>query len=140
VIKKYNAETLRYMTLFSRVTRIMPLECFLAKDYVIFILNKGMAARAIGKEGKNMKVIKNTLKKEVKVIEQADSVETLVENYLFPIRPRYVEVEDETKTIIITFRIRGERQALLGHNKQGLMCIKEVVNHFYPDIATIKIP
>ena len=142
-VKKYNAESLRYMTLFSRITRIMPLECFLANKHVVFILRKGTAARAIGKEGKNIKQIKNSLKKEIKVVEQASSVEKLVENYLFPIRPRKVELEeddDNNKIVVITFRIRGERQTLLGNNKQGLSCIKEIINHFYPQIKTVKIP
>ena len=142
-MKKYNVEILRYMTLFRQVTHIMPLECFLADSHIVFILKKGTAAKAIGKEGKNVKHIKNLLKKEVKVIEEAESVEDLVKNYLFPIHPTKVELEeDETgkKLIIISFRVRGERQTLLGNNKQGLKCIKEVVRHLYPDISEIKIP
>lgn len=141
--KKYNAEILRYMALFSKVTRVMPFECFLANNNIIFILKQGTAARAIGGGGKNIKQIKNALKRDVKVVEQADSVEELAENYLFPIRPRRVTLEEDdngNKILVITFRIRGERQSLLGNNKQGLRCIKDVVNHFYPDVQDIKIP
>ncbi len=143
MMKRFNADSLRHMTLFSKITGIMPLECFEVNSYMIFILKNGTAAKAIGSGGKNIKLIKNTLKKEVKVIEEADSVERLVENYLFPLHPRKVELEEsETgqKILLITFRVRGERQTLLGNNKQGLNCIKEVVKYFYPDVLDVKIP
>ncbi len=140
MIKKYNSDTIRNLQLFTKVTSIQPLDCFEAGNHIIFILPPNSAPKAIGKQGKNIKQIKNSLQKEVKVVEKADSIETLIKNFLFPLKTIYIKKqEDNSKVMEIKFQNRNDRRILLNNQQELLKCLKKVVEHYYKDIEDIRV-
>lgn len=142
MIKKYNADSIRTFQLFKKITSVDALDCFTVNNYIIYIIPKKSAPRVIGREGKNIIMIKNTLKKDVKVIEESDSAEELVRNFLFPIKLRKVEIMNEengASHIEIMFLNRNDRRILLNNQQELLKCLKEIIIQFYPEITDIKV-
>ena len=141
MIKKFTADTLRNLQLFTNITSVQPIECFSAGNYIIFVIPEKTAAKAIGKEGKNIKAIRNTLKKEVKVIETSHSPEKLIQNFVFPLRIRSIQIvgAENEKFAEILFANRNDRRVLLNNQQELLKCLREVVIYYYPDIKEIRI-
>ena len=82
-IRKISFDDLRNMNLFSDTCGSKPRDCFDVNGTTIFITEKGMTAKAIGKDGANVKKLNQALNRDVKVIETADTVEQLVRNYIY---------------------------------------------------------
>ncbi len=140
MIRKYDTNTIRNLQFFSKITSINPIECFPAENYLVFVIPKGSAPKAIGKQGKNIKQIKSSLKKEVKVIEESNSLEELIQNFLFPLKVNKIEIKENTSKIVeITFKNRNDRRILLKNQQELLKCLKAVVAHFYKEVKDIRV-
>ncbi len=139
--KTYTVDTIRLFQLFSKITSIQPTDCFSAGNFLVFIIPKKLVAKAIGKEGKNIKQIRETLNREIKVIEEADSAETLIKNFLFPLKVKRVDILENNQGSYaeIEFMNRKDRRVLLSNQQDVLKCLKDVVLHFYPEILDVRV-
>jgi len=140
-IKTFNAETLRQMNLFKQIAHTSPLDCFEVNNAIVFLTPKGKASKAIGKGGINIKKIKDSLKRDVKVMEGGDDAVTLTKNFVFPIRPNSVEIVDNNgqKEIHIQFKGSRDRRQLLDYGQKNLKLLKTVIARYYKDIKDIRV-
>ncbi|MBI4095940.1 MAG: NusA-like transcription termination signal-binding factor [DPANN group archaeon] len=147
---KFDSDTLQRIQLFKQVTRIDCKDCFEFNDYVIFITMPRTAGLAIGKAGENVKRLRTNLGKTVKIIDEAETPEDLIMNFLYPMQPLFVKIESraitspdgtERRAAIanIKFANAGERRALLGNNLANLKLLKFVVKRYFPDIEDIMV-
>lgn len=137
MIRKFDSDALRTMKLFGSVCGSKPVDYFEAEDSIIFITSPGQTGKAIGKSGVNIKRLRTALNKDVKVIENADTLENLISNYLFPIKPK--KVEQNHSAVSITFSASKERRAVLNNSQKELKKLKATVSRYYPKIKDIQI-
>ncbi len=81
---KFDNDVILSMNLFFDVTTVMPRDCIVADEKIIFVVNQGQAGLAIGKNGVKIKMLQDMLKKEVIVIEYSDDPVKLFENIIRP--------------------------------------------------------
>jgi len=125
------------MKLFGDITHVTCIDCFTANGTLFFLTAMGNASKAIGSGGKNIKILRNKLNKNVKVFEKsADSCE-LAKNYLFPTKPK--KCENVEGTMEIEFNSSRERRYLLDNQQRGLKELKAVIARYHPDIKDIRI-
>ena len=137
--KTFNADTIRNLQLFRKCTSVNAVGLISSGRYYVFVIPRMMAPKAIGKEGKNIKQIKLTLKKEIKVMEEADSPEQLIKNFLFPVKLKEVVIVEDGQQAELQFLNRKDRRVLLSNQQELLKCLKDVTSYFYPDIKEIKV-
>lgn len=136
-IRKIDSDTLLNIRLFRDVTGIDCSDCFTANSTVMFITKPGLAGKAIGKMGKNIKQLRNTLKKNVKIFEEADDPCDLIRNYVFPTKPKRCDIVENV--VEIEFNTSRERRFLLDNQQRGLKELKAILERYYPAIKDIKI-
>uniref|UniRef100_A0A7J3ZKK9 Probable transcription termination protein NusA n=1 Tax=Fervidicoccus fontis TaxID=683846 RepID=A0A7J3ZKK9_9CREN len=87
-------EELRYIALFQDVTGATVKDCILLdnENAVIFIVKKGDMGLAIGRKGANVKKLRKILGKDIKIVEDGETVEDLAINCVAPARVRGVKV------------------------------------------------
>ena len=142
VIKKYTSDTLKLMILFRRITRVDAVDCFFINSTVFFIAPVGKIGLAIGKAGKNIKNMKESTKKNIKIIEEAKTPGDLVRNYIFPLKTTNIfssEDSEGEKILNVQFQIARDRRHLLSNNQAKLKELKELIDRFFPGIKEIRI-
>ncbi len=137
VIKKYDMDLLRYMSLFEKTCKINSKDCVVIGDTVFFITPLNKAGLAVGKQGVNIQILRKSLERNVRIIEEADNVCKLVENALFPARP--ANVKQEGNIINIQFVKPVQRRHLLDNKQAELKLLLNFIKYYYPDVAEIKI-
>ena len=135
--KVINSDTILNIQLFRKVTGIDCTDCFTINSTAIFITSAGLAGKAVGKQGKNIRNLRDTLKKNVKIFEEAADCCGLVKNYLFPIKPKKCEIVDNI--VEIEFNSSRERRFLLDNQQRGLKELKEILQRYHSEILNMKI-
>ena len=126
------------MNIFKKVTKVNLKDCFLLDDVILFVTEPGKAGLAIGKGGKNIRNLKDSLKKEFKILEFAEKPEKLAQNFVFPAKP--VSITKEDGKLSIQFATGRERRMLLTDSQKRLKQLKAVIKRYYPDIEDVIIP
>jgi len=134
---KINSEMLLNMKLFGDITHVVCVDCFTANGTIFFLTSTGNASKAIGSGGKNIKILRNRLNKNVKVFEKnTDSCE-LAKNYLYPTQPK--KCEQVENTLELEFNSSRKRRYLLDNQQRGLKELKAVIARYHPSIKDIRI-
>lgn len=69
--KTIDMQFMRYINLFSSVSRISTTDCFVYNNTIYFAVPTAMISKAVGKSGANVKRMAETLRKKIKVIPMA---------------------------------------------------------------------
>ncbi len=134
---KYDLALMRYMSLFERVTKTHPKDCFVSKKGVaVFIVEPGFLGKAIGKRAENVRKLGAMLRKKVKIVEFSPKPEEFVRNLVAPLEVKEVSMEDGE--ITIAGKDTKTKGLLMGRNLQNLRETEEIVQRFFP-ITQIKV-
>jgi len=136
-MRRLSMDELRLMELFRKLTNVNPVDCFSVQNQVVFTTQKGFVPKAIGKGGRTIKQLRDTINKDIQVIELADDPISMVKNFMFPIIPK--EIQNEENTINITFKTGRERRLLLNNQQQGLKTLKEIIQRYFRDIEDVRV-
>ncbi len=136
-IRKFTFDSIRTMKLFSSVCGSNPIDCFDAEGTTVFITEPGQTAKAIGKNGANIKKLQAALNHEVKVVENSESTSGLIKNYLFPIKVK--EIKEENGIVYVTFPSGKDRRVVLNNNQKELKKLKFMVSRYNSKVKDIRI-
>jgi len=123
-----NMQTMRYLNLLDRTTRVKTSKCYFYNNAVVFAVPKFMLAKAIGPDAINIKRIQEQLGKRVRIIKEAESINDLkkfVEDVVYPIKFKSIEVKDITA--VITAGGTQSKAALFGRDKKRFEELKEIL-------------
>lgn len=137
VIKKFDAECLQYMSIFGRATGITPKDYFEANSELVFIVDKDKVGAALGREGKNIRMLRERLNRNIKVMGAGGSASELAANFLYPLKARSITIEADT--LNIDFAVHSERRILLNNQQSRLKLLKSVVKRYFPEILDIRV-
>jgi len=139
IIRKLDGTTLACMALFEKITKVAPRDCFAYGDALIFVTPKGKAAKAIGKNGQNIKILEQTIKKQIRVIEYGENLIGLIKNCTFPLKVVSAKVvtSNGRKHVQIKMNCYKARRAILADNQKRLKFLKFVIKRYYPDISDV---
>ena len=90
---KLTEETLRYMSLFERVTSTSPLDCMEHEEKLIFVVNKKRLGLAIGKSGENLKRLRELCKRPVEIIGYSQDPEAFIRSIFHTSRVKEVVLD-----------------------------------------------
>ena len=127
---------MQFITIFETLTRASVKDCFLNNEKVVFIVNPGNISKAVGPNGRNVHKVERLLKKKIKVIEFSPDPIKFVRNYLFPIKPKTIEMKNND--IEIKAETSNEKGILIGRDRKNITNLKEVIDKYFK-INDIKI-
>ncbi|UCD92043.1 MAG: NusA-like transcription termination signal-binding factor [Methanobacteriota archaeon] len=129
---RFNEETLRYVSLFQRVTRSTVRDCLDTPDMIIFVVNMGEGGKAIGKGGKNVSRLKDTLKKDVHVIEYSPIPEQFLRNIFRSYTVKNVEIEEKEKGMHATVSVEAAQKGMaIGRDAKNLKIARELMSRHH---------
>ena len=129
---KFNLQTINYINIFSNITKTNVKDCIVKEEIITFIINQNQAARAIGKQGKNVKRLSNLLKKRIKIIEYNQDPARFVANLISPIKAKDISKQDSI--IIVKTNNFKEKSQIYGREKTNFKQIQEMLSKFFSEL------
>jgi len=122
---------LRYLNLFSKITRINTRHFFQYNNILFFCVPKNLISKALGRNAENLKKISGILKKRIRIIAKPFSIKDakqFIEKIISPITFQNFEIKNNE--IIITAG-RMNKAALIGRDKRRLLEMQKIVKTFF---------
>jgi len=126
-----NMQDMRYLNLFSKITRINTRFCFKYNEIIFFCVPKSLISRAIGERAINIKRINEVLRKRIKIIaspEGIQDVKNFIESITNPVT--FKELEIKENEIILTAGPQN-KASLIGRNKRRLMEMQSIIKDYF---------
>jgi N utilization substance protein A len=122
----FTEDTLRYITLFEKVTGTQVKDCMETEEKLVFVVEKGQGSRAVGKKGENVIRLKNLTGKNIHVIE------TFIKNVFHTYSVQSVAIEDRGNiihaTVTVDPKLKGKA---IGKNGKNLRIARDVVSRHH---------
>lgn len=131
MVNTIDMQDLRYLKLFSKVTRIQTKYCFMYNNVVIFAVPRKLIPLALGKDIENLKKMGNILRKRVRVVAIPNGVKdakSFIGAVVSPVTFNDLEITDDE--IILTAGSQS-KAALIGRNKRRLLEMQTIVKDFF---------
>ncbi|MCE4599884.1 MAG: NusA-like transcription termination signal-binding factor [Desulfurococcales archaeon] len=79
---RITVDELRYLSVFQNFTEAVAYRCIIDEEgnRLIFLVNKGDLGKAIGKAGKNVKMLSKIFNKSIEIVEYSDDIDGMVKN------------------------------------------------------------
>ena len=133
---KFDIDTMKFISLFEKITHVNAKDCFKQKERIVFIVNEGLAGKAVGKKGMNIKKLESLFKKKIKIVEYNPDLIRFVNNVIHPLKAK--EIIENEDIIVITPVDSQTRGYLIGREAVNLRQFEEIVKRYF-DIKEMKV-
>jgi len=112
-------QQMRYINLFSKISRVSTTKCFMYNNQIVFAVPRGQVSFAIGKDAVNVKRLRETLRKKIKVVampgkDDGVGIIAFIKDLVSPVEFTNAEIKDSS--VVITAG-RQNKAALIGRNR-----------------------
>ena len=124
-------QMMRYLNLFNKVSHVPTTRCFIYNNTILFAVPASMVSRAIGPQGRNVRMIQETLGKRVKIISEAQGprdVERFVRDVVEPVGFKSVSVQGDEAIVNAGGQYKA---ALIGRNKARLLELELIIQNVF---------
>jgi len=127
-------EELRYISLLQDLTGAMVYRA-LEDDNdnrIIYLVDKNDVGKAIGKDGRNVKMLSKMLNKNVEIVEYANEIDNMVRNLLTGVTVLKVEIteRDGLKTVYVKVK-DDEKGKAIGKDGRNVRRARLVLNRLF---------
>lgn len=135
--KTFDMQFIRYMNLFSRVTRIPAKHCFAYNNMLVFVVPKFTLEKAIGNNNSNLKKLSEIIGKRIRVVSEPSGekdIEKFVSVIASPIQFEKLEVvenDKKEKEILITTGNMESKAMLIGRGRAREAELKEIMEQYF---------
>ena len=132
---KYDADILKYMSLFESLTRSKLKDC-IVNDKVLFVVEPNEIGKAIGKNGSNVRRLEGILKKRIRIVEFSSDVCQFVRNMIYPLQA--TDVNEEYGIVTITGPDTKTKGLMIGRDAKNLNFLKNITKRYF-EVEDIKV-
>ena len=128
---KLDIRKIQYMNLFERALGVKAKHCFMYDSTIIFIVEKRMINKALGKNANNINKLGLRLNKRIKIIaepEENHDLEQFINAIVFPNKFRRINIVNNE---LIIFSIPRTKAALIGKGKTRLHALSSIIEKFF---------
>ena len=126
-------QTMRYINLLDRVSGVRARKCFVYNGSIYFAVQSTMLPRALGQNGRNIRIISEQLDKRVRIIrdvsDDLSDIRRFIESIVSPID--FVSLEFKDGEYILTAGSRTRAATLIGRNKTRLDELNKIVEEYF---------
>ena len=114
-----NMQVMRYINLFSKISRVNTKNCFVYNNQIYFAVPRSKVSMAIGKNASNVRKLSEILRRKIVIVEtpgenNLNSVERFIKNVVSPIEFNKLEIKGGIAVITAG---RQSKAALIGRGR-----------------------
>ena len=127
-------EELRYISVFQELTGVTVYRCLVDEEFnrLIFLVGKGEAGRAIGRNGSKVRALKEILGRDIEVVEYSEDLKEMVKN-LFPgVRIRSIQISKRGGGVMVRLSVEEEDKGVaIGRNGKNVKRARLVLSRLF---------
>jgi N utilization substance protein A len=132
----FDTEILKLMKLFDDMTHSKLKDCFFDREKLVFLVEQGELAKALGKNKQNVGKMEKLLNRKIKIVEFSPDRLTFIKNYITPLKIEGISEEGDVVTIVGTdTKTKG---LLIGIKAQNLRNLEKIVGKYFT-VQEIKV-
>ena len=132
---KFTSREMRYIALFESITGATVRDCVVDDDVgrIIFIVKEGNIGLAIGKRGKNIRLLERMTGKKHEVIEHSENPAQFIKNALKPARVNEIRITErpDGKTIAVVSVNPKDKGVAIGKNGRNAERIRFFAKRYF---------
>ncbi|MDH5461583.1 MAG: NusA-like transcription termination signal-binding factor [Candidatus Bathyarchaeota archaeon] len=132
---KFTSREMRYIALFESITGAMVKDCIIDDELnrIIFVVKKGEVGMAIGKRGKNIRLLEKMTGKRHEIIEHSDNPAQFIKNALKPARVKEIRITErpDGKTIAVVAVNPKDKGVAIGKNGRNAERIRFLAKRYF---------
>ncbi|MFA5060971.1 MAG: hypothetical protein WC494_01480 [Candidatus Pacearchaeota archaeon] len=128
-----NMQFMRYINLFSKISGVSTMNCFIYNGQIFFAVNPSKVSQAIGKNAVNVKKLREILGKKIRVVvmpnkENSSEMEGFIKEVIDPIEVNKIEIKNDSVSITAG---RQSKAALIGRNRAREKELSDVLKNYF---------
>ncbi|HLC32421.1 MAG TPA: NusA-like transcription termination signal-binding factor [Candidatus Nanoarchaeia archaeon] len=128
--------TLQLIAMFEQMSGAQVRDCVTFENQLVFVVEQGEIAKAIGKGGKHARDLEYKSKKNVKIVEFHPDLIQFFQNVIFPLSISQANLKGEV--LVVHAKDLKSRGLLIGRSASTLRFFESIVKRYFP-IKEIKI-
>jgi len=132
---KFTSREMRYIALFESITGAMVKDCIIDDELnrIIFVVKKGEVGMAIGKRGKNIRLLEKMTGKRHEIIEHSENPAQFIKNALKPARVKEIRITErpDGKTIAVVAVNPKDKGVAIGKNGRNAERIRFLAKRYF---------
>lgn len=126
-------QMMRYINLFSKITRIETTKVFAYNNQIIFVVPKSKVSIAIGRDAVNAKKLNEILRKKIKIVampvtDDSEGIEKFIKDVVAPVEFNGIEMRGDS---LVLNAGRQSKAALIGRGRQREKELADVLKNFF---------
>ena len=122
--------------MFEQMSGAQVKDCIPSEGQLVFVVEKGEIAKAIGKGGKHARDLEYKSKKKVKIVEFHPDLVQFFQNVIAPLSISEANLEGEV--LVVHAKDLKTRGLLIGRSASSLRSFESIVKRYFP-IKEIKV-
>jgi len=131
--KEFDMKTIGLIGIFEEITRVGVKDCIFDENSIYFLVNDGCIGKAIGRNGINIKKLRQKFQKQIKIFEYSKNSEKFAGNLV----PNNNSVEIKNNKIYISVKSE-DKGKIIGRNGENIKKIRELLRR-NSDIKILEI-
>jgi len=128
----FTEETIRYISLFEKITRSAVKDCLETPERIIFVVRQGDGGKAIGRGGKNVTRLRDMMGKEIRIIEYSPIPEQFLRNIFRSYEVKEVAIEEKERGLHATVAIKTTQKGwAIGKDAKNLKIARELMSRHH---------
>ena len=124
---------IRYMNLFTKISRVQARHCFSYNNMITFVVPKFFVAKAIGPESRNLEKLSQILRKRIRIVAQPASktpeqIKIFITTVVSPVQ--FNTIETKGKEVTITAGREGKAR-LIGRGRIRQKELQEILEQYF---------
>jgi N utilization substance protein A len=132
---RFTSREMRYIALFESITGATVKDCIIDDELnrIIFIVKEGDVGIAIGKRGKNIRMLEKMTGKKHEIIEHSEKPAQFIKNALKPARVNEIRISERTdgKTIAVVSVDPKDKGVAIGKNGRNAERIRFLAKRYF---------
>jgi len=133
----FDMDLMQKISLFERLTGAGVKDCVLEEGKILFIVNPGQVAKAIGKGGANIRNLEFKFKRKIKIVEFNPSLLTFIQNLVYP--AKIEDMEEQDGIVTIKAADTKSRGILIGRGASSLRAFESITQRHFKELQEIKV-
>jgi len=127
---KITIEKIGYITFFENITKVNVKDCFEEDGNLVYIIENESVGKAIGRGGKNIKIVGNKFKKSIKVVGYDKDINNFIKNLAYPVKISNI-YKGEDNTINLKTEDYVSRGLLIGRGGKNLKTMQKIISKYH---------
>lgn len=132
---KITSREMRYIALFESITGATVKDCIVHEELsrIVFIVKEGTVGMAIGRGGKNIRLLERMTGKKHEIIEHSDSPVQFIKNALKPAQVREIRITErpDGRTIAVVAVSPRDKGVAIGKNGRNAERIRFLAKRYF---------